>query len=398
MIRAEQLALVNHKASVENPLNEKLKEIGGTLYPNCYTSAPDTTRGMTALWSGLPPKQNGCDTRIKWAKHFLPEDTETIFDEFVKHNYKIDVFHEPEERKVGLFPPGLYQKAKFNESYDLQKYVDELELEDNHLVFLGVSDFHLSYNDSGYTNEGAKKSFEIVTKAVDIVFNTLGKDEFDHMFIFSDHGFAFSDEVLNPYNYVSNIRSNILMIHREKNQKGIAVNDKFCSIMSVLPTIDEIFGVSKNRYDFSLLSKETREYITIEDHFNYQPRINHNIDLWGLIFKEKIYSRTVEQGYLLDSDDFNSFDKINNETYDHILKNETDFGVYLKEYEMLVEHKQWMQKESSGTISHLSTNQKRIRTKSIFKKIRERLKSIKCCIFPPKSKGKLGFKDVLKAD
>ena len=40
-------------------------------------------------------------------------------------------------------PPKLYQIENFNDSYDLQKYVNELELEDDHLVFLGISDFQV---------------------------------------------------------------------------------------------------------------------------------------------------------------------------------------------------------------------------------------------------------------
>ena len=73
------------------------------------------------------------------------------------------------------------------------------------------------------------------------------------------------------------------MIHREKNQNILETNNKFCSIMSILPTIDEIFNKSKKRYDFSLFVKEERNYYTIIDHFNYQPQLNHNIELWGII-------------------------------------------------------------------------------------------------------------------
>ena len=402
MIRAEQLSIVNDEIKDFNPLNEKLKDIGGTLYPNCYTSAPDTTRSMAALWSGLSPKDNGCDTRIKWAKDFLDDKKDTIFDNFIKNDYDINIFHEPQERKVGLFPKKVYDIANFSEDYDLAKFLKTTKIEDNSLTYIGISDFHLAYNDSGYSNEGAKLSFEILTQAVDMVFDNLDKDEFDHIFIFSDHGFAFAHEVLNPYNYVSNIRSNILMIHRIKNQNKIEKNEKFCSIMSILPTIDEIFEDKKQRYDFSLFDKKEREYYTIIDHFNYQPQINHNIELWGLIFKDKIYSRTLEQGYILDSKDFSNYQVSIIDEYDDILRVETEFAKYEKEYKTFLRHKKWMKKEHDGTISHLSINIKRTKTTNIFRRILNKLKSINGCMFsciiPKKSKKSLGFKEVLKVD
>lgn len=404
MIRVEQLAIANEKIHEYNPLNEKLKNIGGTLYPNCYTPAPDTTRSMASLWSGLPPKENECNTRLKWAKHFLPGNIDTVFDEFINNNYQINIFHEPEERKVGLFPSKIYDYAKFNDDYDLEKFLKNINIEENSLTYLGISDFHLAYNDSGYSNEGAKQSFKLVTKAVDLVFDQLNQDDFDHIFIFSDHGFAFADEVLSPHNYVSNIRSNILMIHRVKNQNTLNKNNKLCSIMSILPTIEELFNVEKNRYDFSLFNEKEREYYTIIDHFNYQPQLNHNIDLWGLIYKNVIYSRTVEEGYLLNSKDFKDCKVGIIDDYDEILNCETDFAQYEKEYKVFVEHKKWMKKEHDGTISYLSTNIKRRKTTNILKKILLKIKSVCNCMFSciinkkiKESNNKnLKFKEVLK--
>ena len=45
--------------------------------------------------------------------------------------------------------------------------------------------------------------------------------------------------------------------------------------------MNNIFNQDEKTYDYSLLKNKMRDYIIIEDHFNYQPRVRHNIELWG---------------------------------------------------------------------------------------------------------------------
>ena len=123
-----------------------------------------------------------------------------------------------------------------------------------------------------------------------------------------------------------------------------------------------------------------------------------------LLYKNVIYSRTVEEGYLLNSKDFKDCKVGIIDDYDEILNCETDFAQYEKEYKVFVEHKKWMKKEHDGTISYLSTNIKRRKTTNILKKILLKIKSVCNCMFSciinkkiKESNNKnLKFKEVLK--
>src|SRR3989338_5821760 len=69
MLRPDMLQVLN-SAVAKGPLDEELEKIGGTLYRNCFTQAPDTARSLACVWSGKYPYKNGCDKRIKNPKFY----------------------------------------------------------------------------------------------------------------------------------------------------------------------------------------------------------------------------------------------------------------------------------------------------------------------------------------
>ena len=52
--------------------------------------------------------------------------------------------------------------------------------------------------------------------------------------------------------------------------------------------------------EFSLLSDDEREYVVLEDHINFAPSINQNIELWGVGKQRKSLYSELHKATLID--------------------------------------------------------------------------------------------------
>ncbi len=330
MLRPSRFGSYNENIQ-PNGIDEVINDLGGTLFTNCFTPGPDTPRSMACFYTGLLPMENGCDARLKWPSKFIHEGTPSIFDPFIKNNYQMNFFSNPNERQGGLFPPGIEDIGVHNQDYDLKKYLSEVKLKDNHLIFLSIPDFHWALQDWGYTRKAERIAINETRKSLDIVFDNLEKDDFDHMFIFSDHGFKFNAELRaeNNFEFVDRDRTNIFMFSRRKGDHEISYNDKLCSIQDLTHTVSDLFGLEDN---FSLLNNSERDYVVIEDHQSISaPKVNQDVDIWAVVTRDEMYVRTLEYGVLVKNN--GAIDTAVNLKYDDILKRESQFGRYFDDYE-----------------------------------------------------------------
>lgn len=335
MIRANRLNTFNGNQKKDTPLDIAFKEMGGTVYTNCFTPGPDSPRGMSTYYTGVNPYKNGCNTRLKWPQYFLNKELNTIFDIFIEKGFKLDCFAPPNVRELGMYPSHINDMNVHNKDLNLNKYLSELKLQNDHFLFISTTDYHWAFDDFGYTVSGEKKAY-IETKSVfDIVFKNLNKDDFDHIFIFSDHGFKFHvEKKLEPNAYMLNEdRTNNIMIHRTKGQEGLIKNNKLCSLADLYPTYEEILG-NKQTKSHSLLSENEHKFIVIEDHINFAPLINQNTELWALVNKDFIYIRELNKVTLINRNTRETSNAIIKE-YDDILKKKSSFGIYIDEYEKI---------------------------------------------------------------
>ena len=340
MIRANRLSTFNEKIKVHTPLDKVFKELGGTIYTNCFSEGPDTPRGISSYFTGVEPWSNGCNTRLKWPGVFLRNDLKTIFELFNDKNYKINLFASINEQTIGFFPQYVKESKniKINQDNNLDNFLKNIKLENNHFIFIGLPDYHWAFDDFGYTKKGEKKSYEITKKSFDMIFDKFDKDEFDHIFIFSDHGFKFNYEMKKyPKQFLLNDdRTNIIMLHRKKYKNKLVINNKLCSLSDMYATYQDILNLQVNQ-GVSLLSDNEREYVLAEDHINFTPSVNQNIELWSLINKQYIYIRTLEKSIVINRRNKQIEYKILKE-YDEILKNKTSYGKYLDEYEKIFKY------------------------------------------------------------
>lgn len=345
MIRVNRLKLVNENIVNETPLDRSLKKLGGTFYTNSFTEGPDTPRAMATFATGKSPYKNGCNTRLKWPRDFLKEDLKTVYDIFLEKNYKMTFFSNPNERECGMYSEKITNLDIHNEDYELDNYLKSLTLEKNHFIFISLPDFHWSLDDNGYNHFGEKKAFDNASKSFDLIFNNLNKDDFDHIFLFSDHGFKFNYEYRSQPKYMllNEDRLNILMFHRKKgDEESIKINNKLCALSDLYYTFDEIINDIKS--DQSLFSEKEKKYIVVEDHLNFEISVNLTVGIWALVTKDKIYVRDANNGYLISKNNETDFGIVNE--YDETLKKESTFGIFFKEHQKVNNYKKLILKQT----------------------------------------------------
>ena len=356
MLRPNRFGCYNNNLE-DNSLDELIRELGGTLYTNCFSPAPDTPRSMACFYSGLLPKDNGCDTRVKWPGKFMKDGIKTIFDPFIQNNYKMNFFTNPNERQGGLLPPGIEKTGIHNQNFNLSEFVNEISLAEDHFVFISIPDFHWAMQDWSYTRKGEREAISETRQSLNIIFDHFDKDDFDHIFLFSDHGFKFSAQLEKEsiHEFVNRDRTNIFMFTRERGNIGISYEDKICSIQDVIHTVNEIFGLES---EYSLINNCKRDYVVIEDHFDISsPKVNQNLDIWAVVTKSEMYVRTLNDSVLIKNGQFyhNSLSK----KYDAILETETQFGRYSNEHKKVFAYHQLILAQTNHMNGNLRNGEKR---------------------------------------
>lgn len=343
MLRANRLSTFNDAIGVDTPVDKSFKELGGTIYKNCFTPRPDTPGGISSFTTGLPPYLNGCDIRVKWMREFLDPNLKTVYDLFLDKGYKVDFLSDPRERAVGLFPEHISNMEIHNSVYNIDEYLDKLVLEDDHFIFLCTPQFHWTLDAYGASQNGEKHGLDDIAFAFNKIFTKLDKEQFDHTFIFSDHGFKFSHEVkVDPdFMLINEDRTNTVLIHRQKYDDKLVVNDKLCSLTDIYSTFQEILG--DKSYGFSLLQDNERDYVVIEDHIKFLPEVNQNLELWGVVNKASIYIRTLTEAFLIDRKSHNVVSGVI-EYFDLILESESSYKKYKTEHERIFVYSSNLQK------------------------------------------------------
>ena len=372
MIRPEYVLAKDEGRSLYNFLNK----IGGDLYTKCYTPAPDTTRSMACFWSGKEPNENFCNVREKWPKYYLNERYGSLVDTLSEGGVNLNFFHDPDEVEVGIFPSKVNREDVFD-GYDLEKFTNSLRLTENSFTYIGTQDFHISFNTHGYDDWGVKKAFNDLNSTLDILQEFITVRKFDHIFVFSDHGFLTDSERKYPGHYISTKRNQILMFHHNStkiNQSGLHYNDKFCSIMSLRPSIEHLFGYESACDDFTLWSQKSRGSIYVEDHHSYQPCINHPFEYWGSIKPTgDIHSCTLSDVFLNTqtlNPDSNLAAEIKKD-----LSNNTSYLFYKEQDIAVTRHRKWLDKNvrSYPILSSLRVPGKA----SLFRKLIRQFKRVK---------------------
>ncbi len=88
----------------ETKMDELIRSEGGTVYTQCYTPGPDTPRSCACMWTGVYPKENGCDNRLKWPAYFMDPQPENCWKILAEEKYTVNVYLRRASYDVGLIP------------------------------------------------------------------------------------------------------------------------------------------------------------------------------------------------------------------------------------------------------------------------------------------------------
>ena len=307
MIAADNLHLCNEKAEM-TALDESFMKLGGTLYTNYYVPAPDTPRSAGCMWTGLYPKANGCDSRLKYPGYFLKPGIENIWDIFANQGYSFNIFMRESNVKNGTLP-GQYGKLayKCDKGNDIDGFLKSVDLCENSVTFLYLVDLHSHIEIYNATKEGYKKGDYFEAQILARVFQQLEADEFDHIFIFSDHGFRFAGE--NHRHLLERDRIKTVLLWRQKGEIGLRRDPSLRTVMDMFPTICDILDYqTSNTVDGKNLLGEGHEYVLFEEHRQFTLQIGMTAERWAVLWHDKLYWLDCEGGDLFEDPQAIDFD------------------------------------------------------------------------------------------
>lgn len=332
MLRPDILNVYSQKNSISK-LDIKLREIGGTFYKECYTSAPDTPRSNGCLWTSQYPSINGCTTRMKYPRYFLSNKIENLIDVFYKNEYECNFYMTDAAEVYGDLPSKAYETESQDKSKSLDDFLKHIYIADDSFTYLGFDDFHYLIDDCHaqrkYIHVGLDKCGDILNH----IDKSIGFDTFDYIYIFSDHGFRFSDELFDTnLKMIDSARTRLFLFVHKKGDKALSYDHELRSIMDIFPTVCNTCGfmTPNDIKEIKLCNKKGHEFIFIEDHKSFTTGLGQVIDHWAIRDKDGLACMDIDKKW-------ESNYVINNEKkrkmYSYILK----YGAQAKE-NVLTEH------------------------------------------------------------
>ncbi len=320
MLRANLLQTVNSSMPEESPMDLWFKKLGGTLYTNCYCPTPDTPRGLGCLYTGLYPKDHGCQKRIQWPKYYLNSDVPTIFDLFLDNQYTIVSLLGQVDLKVGILPENMEEKITLCQELPqaLGEINRSLSKNENIFAFLSLPDYHWAMDDYGHNLEGHQQGNRHLSNSFDLIFNSLPSGAFDYIFVFSDHGCKLGGEMSteDKLSLLNDDRSKIVMLVCKEGDAVSELNkcSDLTSILDVFPTLCELLGCPP-QYNlpggsFFASSSVKNPFIVFEDHSLFAPSLESPHDLWGVRTKDYFYIESLEERILLKVEGLNHYSTV----------------------------------------------------------------------------------------
>jgi len=303
MVRPNLLQTFNKSIVEKSGLDEWFEKLGGRSFVNCYTPAPDTPRSLSSLYTGKRPVVNGCETRLQWPYYYLNNNHSTIFDIFSDLDYEMYSIADQSRIDVGMFPRNISKDIKIlNKLEHLNKYKNDILSKKNSFLFVDFPDYHYAVDDYSGLKCSHYHGVKKLKKCFDNLFSIVPDSIFDHIFIFSDHGFKMvgdknsDDSTLLPFDN----RSKIMMFHHKKNDKNIETIENLTSILDLYPTLQEITNSEDCKTDgVSLLSTKEDRVLTVEDHSTFNANLGLYHDLWAVRTKDYFYFESIEKKILL---------------------------------------------------------------------------------------------------
>ncbi|MBF0527704.1 MAG: hypothetical protein HQK55_00250 [Deltaproteobacteria bacterium] len=297
MVSARLLSTYRPYLQPPNALDEFFDSLGGTHFVNCYSLAPDTARFWAVLQTGLPPDRNGCNHLKAWPVFFLEKNLITLFDILAQLDIPTIIhtsrYNSPEWIiKNRIAPENLY----LDDYAGFIAAIRDWTRSDSFLSLCLLDDFHWTLDDLGLNSQSFDFGLKKVRNALNSLWQNLDPDDFDRIYIFSDHGFI--SPQTRPLGGVPFLldedRIAILMAVRKRGETTLTKRMELCSNLDLLPTI--LDDLREGGYDppaidlpgFSLHGAIPDRTLFFEDHYYLE-----QLPLWAVRTAEYFYQRDL---------------------------------------------------------------------------------------------------------
>lgn len=371
MLSGYRLHLCN-KNETKKSIEGTLEELGGTVFTNCFTPCPDTPRSTASVWTGVMPKKNNCNTRVKYPRFYLNSDIDNIWEMCIRFGMEINLFLPPIYVDEGMLPAGIEKKVILTQNADLATYLKGLHPSDHSMTGFFLQDFHRALDDTGYVSGKNYKAYELIDRELKMIFKSVDIKSFDAVIIYSDHGWAdFEDgkkEKVGP-EIINRDRAQIYLQIYRKGESAINFDGRLSTTLDIFPTFANIINEKpKNSVDgLDLFSNRLHKSIVIEDHAKFTSNIGQLLEYWGIV-----------DDYGISVTDFygnwwpENIDDERRKEYEQVLnENACEYSESVKFIQVMARYK------NAQDVDVYDTMERRIKEKpSIVKKLKRRIRNI----------------------
>jgi hypothetical protein len=181
------------------------------------------------------------------------------------------------------------------------------------LLFLDLPDYHLCVDDYASHDVAHEQGTSHLANSFEEFFSDFDPDDFDYVFIFSDHGCKLGREGADhQLKFLNDDRSKVVMFVRQKNAHGIEHVDSLTSIMDIYPTLSQLLEPKKKEDSdgISLFSPQEGRLVVLEDQSSFAPSIGGYHDLWGVRSSENFYIQSLSDSILFKVNAVGGYDEI----------------------------------------------------------------------------------------
>ena len=279
-----------------------LKEMGGVTFVNCYSPAPDTPRSLGTIFTGLMPDVNRCNRRDKWPGHSLSDASPSLFRTAIDCGFQVSALLSMTEIKTQRFLPADCQDDVriYSQSEDLIQAIKR-DPTSHELIFVQDNDCHFAISDHFALKAGHTIGSRRVGKNLRQFLNRIGQDNFDSIFVFSDHGFAPSRLRRRRSQIESSgpQRSKVLLHCWSKELDCPSTSTRLTTTAEIGIVIQSMIQTrSAESAIHALLNSPQNKFVTIEDYSTHTTNSGSPPDVWSVITASQMYIEASDGRFL----------------------------------------------------------------------------------------------------
>ena len=305
MLRADRLKTFTPRLSEEGLMDAWFRRLGGTCYVNAYTPAPETSRSLACLYTGLYPAKNGCRFYSQYPRYWLQPKSH-LFRILGEHGYENIIYTPPIDYIRGNFPPDILDcHAKIY--VDFSKALDAIRENKTakQMVFLTLDDYHTAVDMAGRHISGDYEGQRHLSGAFERLFQQIAIDEFDKIVIFSDHGCILDIDAQTELDWMNDCRTRIVLFIHQKGESQMVRENKVVTIMDIYPTLLQWLELEYDETIVdgrSLLQPKEDRFVVMESdifHKSSENYLQSVMDIWVYRDLHYRFTQTLAHGFRL---------------------------------------------------------------------------------------------------